>query len=203
MTTLDRIVPTPITSANELVQAQLLGIQRWHAARLATEQAAQARGLSREQRLDATRRISVRQREHEAIVARAALALELAGRPSPVVPARAVVAHRHPWTRERLAHELVAQGVEVLAVVDNGADAVGICVAEQPALLVVDEPLMMASGSEAVTEVRELCPHTVRAGYVGDELLAERLRRAGAVAVRTRQVPPAEVAAELAELLAG
>ncbi|MDP9435881.1 MAG: hypothetical protein M3P93_12100, partial [Actinomycetota bacterium] len=153
-------------------------------------------------RLDATRRLDVRRREHAAILAR----LEEAERDEPEqlaarVPARAVVAHRQQWTRDRLSADLRARDVDVLLACDNGADVLGTCVAEQPALLLVDELLAMRSGAEVVQEVRQFCPYTVVVGHVTDERGIGRLLDAGATAVFTARARPDRIVEEVVGLL--
>lgn len=202
MTTLDRPRVVALTLPVELLAAQLRGLDLWHAARRATAQSADAPGLSREARLDAGRRLDVRSREHLAIIERTARASQDALRPmSSAVPARAVVAHRHAWTRDQLAGQLTRRGVEVLCALENGADVVGVCVVEQPTLLVVDELLAMRSGREVSQEVARFCPNTVVGGYVPREDASAGMLEAGAAAVFTRQVPPADVADELVRLV--
>ena len=190
-----------LAAAQTLLVRQLRGIERWHEAQRG-EGAREASGMSREARLDASRRAHVVARQRQALTERAALALRLSGLPMWLPRAvRAVVAHRHAWVRARLAEELEAQGVEVLAVVDNGADAVGICAAEQPTLLVVDDSLGMASGAEVATEVRLLCPDTVVAAYPDTDRNRAALLRAGVTSVQTRRVPPRDVATTLVGLV--
>lgn len=201
MTSLHARPAQPLTDPVALLEAQLRAVDLWHTALHATKASAEAPGLSREARLDAARRLGVRRREQEVLLERAACAMGEDGPLLRAVPARAVVAHRHAWTRDKLASELASSGVTVLATVDNGADAVALCVAEQPALLVLDETLAMRSGAEVAHEVRQFCPHTVIGGYVGHPGAVGPMLEAGASPVFTRRVPPAEVTAQLLALL--
>ena len=82
----------------------------------------------------------------------------------------------------------------MLATGSNGADAVGISVAEQPALVVVGELLAMRSGRDVTAALREFCPDTVVVGYVSSLAAITELLNAGAASVLTRRVPPAEAA---------
>ena len=184
-----------------LLSAQLAGIDAWHTAMHEAQTALLTPGSSREQRLDAARRLDVRLREQRALRQHAGSdddtwrqSLALSG------PIRAVVVHRHDWTRQQLRRELAEGGV-VLDAGDNGADAVGICVSAQPSLLVVDETLGMRSGAEVLREVRRFCPGTLLAGYVTSQTAVGPLLDAGAHLVATRRVPPRELASRLAELL--
>ncbi len=178
----------------ELLAAQLRGLQRWQTTRRATEQSAQRPGLTREGRLDAARQLDVRRREHQAILDR----IEQSWQQLQPMPARppvtAVIAHSHQWTSQRLSAELTERAVELVAAVTNGADAVGISVAEQPALVVVDELLAMRSGPDVAAALREFCPDTVVVGYVSGPAAIAELLDAGAASVLTRRVPPAEAA---------
>lgn len=189
-----------VTDHADRLAAHLRGLELWHAARRHDEGVLAGPGLSRERRLDATHQLRVRQRQHEVIVERTALALAATGDCSFYAYGRprAVVAHRHEWTREKFGSELARAGFDVLGVVDNGADTVGLCVAEQPDLCVVDELLGMAAGPAVAAEVRQLSPRTLVAGYVQQEQAVGALLDAGASAVYCRRVPPAEVVAELA-----
>jgi hypothetical protein len=198
VTAAERVSATRITDQVELLTAQLRGLDLWHVARRAAEQSARKPGSGREARLDVARRLDVRRREHQAIVERLALGLDTDAGPMVVaVPARVVIAHRHVWSRNSLTAELTKRGVEVLCALDNGADAVGVCVAEQPAFLIVDELLAMRSGREVVAEVTQFCPRTFVAGYVRDEAAVGDLLEAGATTVFTRRVTPADLAESL------
>ena len=200
MTIADRLSPT---APADRLAACLTGLERWHAAQRRDLDAVAARGISRERRLDAAHQLRVRERQHEVIVQRTALALAGTGDGSRYDSARprAVVAHRHAWSREKLAAELTSAGVDVLCLVDNGAEAVGLCVAEQPDLLIVDDLLSMMPGAVVAAEVRQFSPRTLIAGYVQDEQRAGALVAAGATAVHGRRVPPTEVVTALAEAL--
>lgn len=187
-----------------LLAAQLSGIAAWHLALHEARAARDVPGLSREQRLDAARRLDVRLREQAALHAHAGSDDDAWCAPLRLTePQRAVVVHRHPWSRQQVLHELAEHGVVALDAGDNGADAVGLCVSAQPSLLVVDTTLGMRSGTEVLAEVRRFCPGTVLAGYVNDQAAVGPLLDAGAHLVATRRVPPAELAARLQGLLPG
>lgn len=184
-----------------LLSAQLQALDAWNGAVREARAATQRPGLSREARLDAARALDVRLRERDVVLARCTSAEDARLPLLAPVPPRAVVAHRHPWTREALAAALVAGGVPVLEVLDNGADAVAVCVCEQPALLVLDRVLAMRSGAEVAAEVRQLSPSTVVTGYVADDAAVAELLGAGAAGVVTRRTPPAEAAVGWAALV--
>ena len=54
--------------------------------------------------------------------------------------------HRQAWFRGKVASGLQAGGVAVEADLENGADALGAVVAEQPDFLLVEDKLPMVSG---------------------------------------------------------
>ena len=192
-----------LTDPTALLQAQLEGIELWHVARRSAEESLTRPRLSREARLDVTRRLAVRRREFEALIGQTKGALTDGLRPLPAaLPSRAVVAHRQVWLADKLAAELSGRQVEVLHVGDNGADVVGVCVAEQPVLVVVHELLGMRTGREVVQEIRQFCPLSLVVGYVSSDSAVGPMLDAGATAVFTRRVPPAELADRLAALLA-
>lgn len=191
-----------VMDSTALLQAQLRGIGLWHAAREAIEESLFRPGLTREARLELARHLNVRRREHAALIAHIdATTDEGAGRLVSADKVRAVIAHRHAWTRDKLTAALLARDVDVVHVGDNGADAVGVCAAEQPTLLVLDELLTMRTGAEVVHEVQHLSPGTLIAAYVPHDGGIGSLLDAGAAVVATRQVPPVDVVDHLVTLI--
>ena len=188
--------------ATDVAVRQVRAIDAFHRARHAAEQAAACTASSRETRLDAARRLDVVRRQHATIVERTDAALRNAGdvvarSGSP----RAVVAHRDDWFGRTLARALDDQGFRLLARLGNGAEAVGATVAEQPEVLVLEDPLPMMTGQQVVTEVRDYAPHTVVAVHASDPRATARLLQAGADRVFGRQATPADVAQDLGLLL--
>lgn len=112
-----------------------------------------------------------------------------------------VIAHRNEWFVGKVTHAFHDRGLLVVAQVDNGADAVGIAVAEQPDLLVVEDTLAMVPGEHVVRDVREYCPRTLVAAQVAYGDRVGTLLRAGAFTVFTRQVPPLDAVRTMLELL--
>lgn len=191
-------------SEAEIARERLDGLAAWHRTRHRLEQAAQSGRQSREQRLDLARRMDVLRQQHVAIVARTERHLQesarlVASRPS----RRAVVVHRNAWYVDKLAEALGDLRVEVVARLDNGADAVGAAVAEQPDLMLVEDVLPMQSGDDVVREVLAYAPHTLVAAQVAYDDGVSRMLEAGARAVYTRRVPPADVAAALVAVPVG
>ena len=186
----------------DLAAQQLRAITRFNNARRMAEQAAAAVARSRELRMDVTRSLEVLRREHDAVVARAHEQLRVTGSLLRGTPERRVViAHRNEWFAGKVAHALHDRGLLVVAQVENGADAVGIAVAEQPDLLLVEDTLAMVPGEQVVRDVRAYCPHTAVAAQVayGDRVGA--LMEAGAGTVFTRRVPPLEAVRSMLALL--
>ena len=189
----------------DLLQDQLAAIDAWNAARRAAEQAVDtelAAVPSREARLDLTRRLDVVRRQHQALVSRTEQQLREGTRASGTATPRAVIVHRNDWFRSKLASALAAGAVEVVAILDNGADAVGVAVAEQPDLLLVEDRLPMVHGDDVLRQVLAYSPGTVAAAQVSSEEGAPVLLEAGARVAFPRRVPPGEVADDLLALLA-
>ncbi len=186
----------------DLAAQQLAAIARFNDARHMAEAAAAAVARSREMRMDVTRSLEVLRREHDAVVRRAHEHQRLTGDLLRGPRARRVViAHRNEWYVGKLVAALHDRGLLVVARIDNGADAVGIAVAEQPDLLMVEDTLAMVPGEQVVRDVRSYCPQTLVAAHVayGDRI--GPLLQAGAAAVFTRQVPPVEAVRSTLDLL--
>ena len=189
----------------ELLADQLRGIAAWNAARRAIEHAEGAPDSpSREMRLDLDRRLEVVRRQHEALLRRTEEQLAASARltrgPS---SARALVVHRNEWFKTKLVDGLLDGGVEVIGQLENGADAVGVAVAEQPDLLVLEDKLPMLNGDEVVRQVLQFSPMTMAVLQVSyDDDVPDALE-AGARAAFSRRVPPTEVAREVCRLVSG
>ena len=186
----------------QLLDDQLHAIEAWHRARRLAAETAELRGMTREMRLDLNRRQQARRREQEALLARAAQQLSLGSEllASSRRP-RAVLVHRREWVRNRVAEELEVSGVRVVALLDNGADAVGLTVVEQPDLLLVEDALPMRSGPEVIREISAYSQRTRIAAHVDGDRTAAGVRDAGAEAVLPRLAAPAEIAQGLLALV--
>lgn len=186
--------PDPLVEV--LHERQRTALARWRSALEADEQA--AGNESREQRLEARRRTDALRRTYAAASSRVDRALaEVLAHGAP----RAVVAHRQEWLRAKIASGLAKGKLRVVAELDDGADALGVAVAEQPDLVVLEDRLSSVTVPEVVQALRELAPQTLTAVQVADDRGAEALLVAGADAVFPRRVPPAELCAELLRLL--
>lgn len=185
-----------------LLGRQLAALDAWNDARRLREQTMLAASMSREERVVADRMVMVLECAHAAVLARADAAMD--GLPGPIpshAGLRAVVAHRHPWLVDKLSTALAARAVLVIAASGNGAEALGIVVAEQPDLLVVGDVLVMMSAAELLAETAQVAPYTARAAHVDDSAGVGAALEAGAQSVFARQMPPDEVADGLMLLL--
>ena len=183
---------------------QVCGIDAFHAAQWAAEAreaAGPPAGRSREMRLDLARRTDVLRRQQAAMVQRTDEKMRdsaLLHRPA---PPRAVLVHRDPRFVDRVAQALQDSGVDVVLRLDNGADAVGAVVAEQPDLLLVEDKLPMVGGAEVLRQVLPFCPCTIAAGHAWSDSSVVELLEAGARSAYTRRVGPADVGRALGELV--
>lgn len=183
-------------SATERIVRQARAIDAWLAARRGREQALHDRSMTRDERMDAAREVEALQRTHEAIISRGARGLD-AERDAPGVTA--VVAHRHTWFVHKLSLLLDGQGVTVLAGTDNGAEALGAVVAEQPDIVLVGGRLAMMHGRSLLAESRLYAPGALLAAQASDPQEGETLR-AAADTVFLRHHTPAVIADALVDL---
>lgn len=186
----------------ELLHDQLDAIEAWHRARRRSEQAEAAVVHSREMRLDLRQCMAARRRTQVAMLARAAAQLRdgrqlLQGR----TPPRAVLVHRNGWLRGKVAAGLDAAGIEVVAELDSGPDAVGVLVVEQPDVLLVEAALPLMTGAQVLAAALEYAPRTLVGAQVGDSGQSAELLAAGARVTFSRRLPPADIARELAAIL--
>lgn len=192
-----------IDSVAMLVARQVEAMDTWNMARAEREATCTAGpGASREARLGPARRLDTLRRAHEAMLARAADFL--ANQSDPILmplPRRAVIAHRQEWFVRQVTEALREHGIMVLAGTDNGADALGFVVAEQPDLLLVEDKLAVLSGEELVAEAALFAPNTIVAVQVSDNGGIVHMLDVGARNAFVRQVPPADVADSLAQMV--
>lgn len=202
---LPRTPHLPPVRRSELVLAaqQLSAVESWHRAR--QKQEARAEGSrSREARMDVTRRIDVLRRQHEAIVRRSDEQLRASGRLMHTCAAtRAVIVHRNEWFVGKVVDGLEKIGIDVVARLDNGAEAVGTVVAEQPDLLLVEDNIPMQPGPDVVRLATLYSPDTVVVAHVAYDDRVPVMLEAGAQVAYTRRMAPADVAVALGELLRG
>ena len=203
--------PTHATGAPEwhprseldLAAQQLRAVERFNRACRMREEAAAAAARSRELRMDAARSLEVLRRQHDAVVARAHEQLRTSGQLlRSTAERRVVIASRSDWLAAKVQQALEDRGVHVVARTDNGADAVGLVVAEQPDLVLVEDTLAMLAGLEVIREIRQFSPDTVVAAQAASGHRVGHLLDAGASAVFTRQVPPLQAVTAMLDLLA-
>jgi CheY-like chemotaxis protein len=181
---------------------QLTGIDAWHRTRRELESQAVEAG-SREMRLDRSRRLDVVRRQHQALVEATERQLRQTGDALRSAPApRAVIVHRNDWFKDKVVTGLRAGGVELVGELSNGADAVGVVVAEQPDVLLLEDRLPMLGGLDVLREVRRLSPRTLVTVQVVDDRDIGPFLEAGASTAFTRRTSPADVALALCDLLA-
>jgi CheY-like chemotaxis protein len=187
----------------DLIVAQVTAIDEWNSA-MHMSAVADHGALSREGRLDLDCRLAARRRVQQAVIDHAARQMRSAGGPLCSVPAlRAIVAHRQQWLRDKVAEQLSARGITVVGLVDDGADAVGMAVVEQPDLVLVEARLPSLSGTDVVARVRRFSPRTIVGCQVIDGGEVDQLLRAGAHGVFTRRIPPMDIADHLLQCLTG
>ena len=186
------------------MELQLRAIDAWNAAQRAVDAAADAVDMTREMRLDLSRRQDARRREHEALLARAEQQLRASGDvlATRLTP-RAVLAHRNAWLRDKVAAGLAARGIAVVGLFEDGAEAAGTIVVEQPDLVFVEDRLPTLSGLQVVTRTRTYAPHAVVGAHVLEGASVPAMVDAGAQAVFTRRIPPADIADQLVDLVCG
>ena len=187
----------------DLAAQQLRAVERFNRACRMREEAAAAAARSRELRMDAARSLEVLRRQHDAVVSRAHEQLRTSGQLlRSTAERRVVIASRSYCLAAKVQQALEDRGVHVVARTDNGADAVGLVVAEQPDLVLVEDTLAMLAGLEVIREIRQFSPDTVVAAQAASGHRVGDLLEAGASAVFTRQVPPRDVAESLLRLVA-
>jgi CheY-like chemotaxis protein len=188
----------------DLLTAQVQAIDAWNRSNRVASDAAEVVGLTREMRMDLSNRMAARRREQAALVARVDAQLRAsAALLSPGRPVRAVLAHRNEWMSEKVSARLEQNGVLVVGVFRDGADAAGTIVAEQPDLVFLEDRLPSLTASDLVRRVRDFSPSSVIGAQVEDSHGIAPLIDAGAHAVFTRRIPPVEVADQLLACLSG
>lgn len=200
MTTVEeRVVPVVVRARREpqVWQEQLRGIDAWVRAHRKSDEPA-GRVLPRERRLDLARQQDLVERQRVALVGWTERCLRSAGDVLCLLAApRVLIVHRNAWFTRQVSAQLAEGGVVVVAELDNGADAVGVAVAEQPDLVVVEDKLPMMSGLEVARAVRRYAPSTAVVAHVQDAHGIGAFLDLGATAAYTRRVPASVIAAEL------
>lgn len=195
-------LPTVEATAREaLGLARAQATRAWFAAVQALE--GDHDGLSREAQLDLSRRVETARCVSEAIrrhVAAQSPDDRVDGGPDSAP--RVVVAHGLGWFAERLKAALTDRGAQVVSRLEDGADALGVTIAEQPDLVVLQDVMVRLPAETVLTELRRFAPHTVIAVQVEGSARAQVLHDVGAHAPFARTLPPDEVAGCLLDVLA-
>jgi hypothetical protein len=152
-------------------------LERWDAVRAAREQTLRASVSSRESRMDAVRRLTILERADRAVHRTSANDSHNAA--PATADMTALIAHRHDWFVDKVAASLAEHGVAVFAACNNGADALGTIIAEQPDLVLVGDALSMLTSEELIAEVALL-------GTTDRRRSAGRTRRSGWADARRR-----------------
>jgi CheY-like chemotaxis protein len=184
-------VQVPVRDITELVRDQQQGFAAWQRdleARLARDPEAES---DREAQMDARRRLAGLHRTRSAV--QACQARRERGLPATGEHPRAVLVHRSTWMRARLAQEFDERGIQVVGEAEDGAVAVAMAVIEQPELLLLEDRLPWVTPIEVVEEVHRYAPHTVVAVQMEDSAEAPEMLEAGATAVFSRGVHPAQL----------
>lgn len=184
-------LPTPPA---ERTLRQVQGIDAWNADRRVREDLHPAGCDSRDYRQDASRRLDILRRTHQAFVSRTAKGLAASG--EDLTRSRAltvIIAHRHARFVQNVTAALMAHGVTVLVSTDNGPDALGAVVAEQPDVVLVGDQLAMMTGDDLLAETRLFAPLTVRAVQVNGQQQPD-VRAAEVDALFLPHHPPGDVA---------
>lgn len=189
----------PVPAAADRIRCQIQAIDAWNAARRMRERVLED-SASRYDKLDARRQLDVLQCTQRAIADAAARTLRQSGGPMLGADPTAVIAHRHTWFADEVSAQLSARGVLVLACTDNGAEALGTVIAEQPDLVLTGELLVMMTGRALLAESRSFAPASVLAVQTDDAAEAQAWRPC-ADAVFVRHDPPADVTDALLALL--
>jgi CheY-like chemotaxis protein len=174
----------------ELLQQQLKAIDAWNQARAMAAHAHRLHAESREQHLEASRRLEAMRHEQDALLARASSQMVQGAKLLASTEPRIVIAHRQEWFRDRVAARLAHQQVAVLASVDDGAEAIAASICDQPDLLIIEELMPSVTGLEVLGRVQEYSPGTKVAVQAVNVGTADRLLEAGAVLVCSRRIPP-------------
>lgn len=189
-----------------LLLDQLAALDAWNlAARCEVERVLvdDTIATSRERRAEVNRRTQARESERRALIARADAQLRREQAGTELPGARAVVAHRNQWFRDRVVARLADHGIRVVASVDDGAEASAAVLLEQPDLLLVENLLPHLKGRDVIARAREFAPRTVVGAQALGPFELQQLVDAGARAVFTRRIPPVDVVDGLTACLFG
>lgn len=169
---------------------QVEAIDAWNAARRRRESLLEAACASRLDREAANRQVDVLRRTQHAIATRTAWELAREAGPLPVPAVSVVIVHRHAWWADKVASHLAARRVSVVECTDNGADALGAVIAEQPDIVLAGDRFEMMTVDMLLAEIRLFAPSALCALQAGDQRQARALQaRVDAVFQRNDHLP--------------
>lgn len=171
----------------QLMRDQRTYSAAWQLAAQSREHIESARRENREVQTEARRRIAALRRVNVALLERSQLSI-VASQRALEIP-RVVVVHRQEWMRRQLGLALTEQGLLVVATCDDGADCLGIAVAEQPDLVVVESRLPSFPAVDLLGSLREFSPRSFLAAQTESDDDVQKLIDAGASAVFSRRIP--------------
>jgi hypothetical protein len=177
--------PAPL---GERLVRQLHALDAWNAFRQQRERQLTAAELSRDERMFARFEIESMLRTHAAVLHRVTLALASAGDAATSPSPTAVIAHRSQWFGDRVRRAVEASGTRVLECTDNGAEALGVVIAEQPDCVFASDRLAMVSGEQLVAQTTCYSPLTQLFVHAEQDPEAP-FQRAGCVVLTSRHRP--------------
>ena len=193
----------PALSECDLLLEQLRAVEAWTRAHRPSDLDLDA-AASRESRLDLARQRDVVERQRQALVDWTTRQLRASDHQlRSAVAVRAVVVHRNEWFKAKIASGLEDAGLAVVASLENGAEAAGVVIAEQPDAVVLESKLPMLTGIDLTRTIRRYAPRTTVLAQVERDGDVGAFLEAGARTAYARRVPPADIVADLRTLLAG
>lgn len=187
-----------------LATRQLQAIDAWNRARRQVEGRSQRSGPGAQVPAEPATRRAVLRRKHQALVDRTHAQLAASGAVLRSTAAhRLVVVHRDTDFATRLTQALVGAPLALSGWAVDGADGVGLAVAEQPDVVLLEESPLSVPIDEALADLRTYCPQAGLVVQVGDTQRVGDLLRSGTAMVLHRQLPVEQVVARLRALVLG
>ncbi len=152
-------------------------------------------GLFRDQKVDLRRRAASLTRM-----------VEVAGGywPSPMLASdqpRVLIAHQQQWFADALAKALRRLDLHVVGLVTDGADAVGLAVAAQPDIILLEPVLSRMTGLQVLHDLQTFAAEVRTVVRIPHDSAGPEMLSAGAAAVLLSSVPPQQAARDLHGLL--
>jgi hypothetical protein len=190
------------TDELSLATRQLQAIDAWNRARRQVETRQDSPGSGRELRSELVNRREVLRREHQALIDRTHAQLQVSGALlRSTAPHRLVVVHQDADFTTRLTRELEGSPLVLSGSANNGAEGIGLAVAEQPDVVLLDDTAPLVPVEDVLADLRRFCPHAGLVVHVSESPRVGDLLRSGATMVLTRRVPTPQVVAHLRSLV--